>query len=304
MTGYRSRSINVSGKRNVVFNPTAGYRDLPVVVPCGQCVGCRLERSRQWAIRCFHEASLFEENSFVTLTYNDTNLPNDPDKYHPCTGTLVLRDFQLFMKRLRKKFGPGIRFYACGEYGEKFGRPHYHVCLFNFEPPDLRLYKERDNTKTYTSQIMDETWDMGFTLTGSVTFQSAAYVARYILKKINGPVATQHYEMVDPETGQITRRLPEFTTMSRRPGIGKLWYDKFKTDVYDYDFVVLNGKKMRLPRFYDKQYEITDPDDYNRIKRSRIHNAKLHADDQTKSRLQVRETVQLSRLEILPRNLD
>ena len=125
LKGYYSKSRNPNGKRNVVFNPQMGYRDRPVTVPCGQCIGCRLERSRQWAIRCYHEASMYERNSFVTLTYDDESLP--------LGGTLVFRDFQLFMKRLRKQYGAGIRFYACGEYGEKFGRPHYHVCLFNFE---------------------------------------------------------------------------------------------------------------------------------------------------------------------------
>ncbi len=296
MTGYRARSLNVSGKRNVVFNPAHGYVDLPVIIPCGQCVGCRLERSRQWAIRCFHEASLYEDNSFVTLTYNDDNLPEPV--------TLVLRDFQLFMKKLRKKFGAGIRYYACGEYGEKFGRPHYHVCLFNFEPPDLRIFKVRDDVRLYSSDILDEIWGMGFTLTGSVTFQSAAYVARYILKKINGPDATQHYETVDLETGEIFQQKPEFTTMSRRPGIGRKWYEKYKSDIYDHDFVVLKGKKMRPPRYYDLQFEITDPNDYNRIKRDRLNNAKLHVRDQTPARLKVRETVQQARLGLLPRNVE
>ena len=216
----------------------------------------------------------------------------------------MYRDFQLFMKRLRKRFGAGIRLYGCGEYGEKFGRPHYHVCLFNFEPPDKRLHTVRDNNKLYTSEILDSLWGMGFTLTGDVTFQSSAYVARYIMKKINGPTATTHYENVDTETGEIFKRSPEFPMMSRMPGIGKKWYEKYKSDVYPDDFVVIRGKKMRVPRFYDRQYEITDPGDYNRMKGKRLRHAKQYAEDQSPERLKVRETVQSAKTKNLKRDLD
>ena len=139
-------------------------------IPCGQCIGCRIERSRQWAIRCYHEASLHAENSFVTLTYNDTNLP--------ANNCVSVRELQLFMKRLRKRFGAGIRFYGCGEYGDLTGRPHYHICLFNFSPPDLTLYKITNDQRLYSSKSLDTIWGKGYTLTGDVTFQSAAYVAR------------------------------------------------------------------------------------------------------------------------------
>ena len=115
LKGYRSTELTKNGKRKIVFNRNHGFADLPVTVPCGQCIGCRLERSRQWAIRCTHEASLWEKNCFITLTYNDENLPKD--------GSLDVTHFQKFMKRLRKKHGAGIRFYHCGEYGDKFGFP-------------------------------------------------------------------------------------------------------------------------------------------------------------------------------------
>ncbi len=280
----------------MVFNVNEGYVDRPITLPCGQCIGCRLENSRQWAIRCFHEAALHDQNCFVTLTYDDEHLP--------AGGTLVLRDFQLFMKRLRKEYGSGIRFYACGEYGEKFGRPHYHVCLFNFDPPDKKLYKVRDHVQLYSSATMDKIWGMGFTVTGDVTFQSAAYVARYIMKKINGPEATPHYETVDLQTGELFQQKPEFTTMSRRPGIGKNWLKKYQADIYDHDFVVMNGKKMRPPRYYDRQFEITNPEDYKIIKGNRLRSAKDHSDDQTPARLKVRETVQAAQIKQLPRDLE
>lgn len=296
LKGYLARARNLNGRRNVVFNPNQGYQDRPVQLPCGQCIGCRLERSRQWAIRCYHEAKLYDNNAFVTLTYDDEHLPEG--------GTLVLRDFQLFMKRLRKHYGAGIRFYACGEYGDLKGRPHYHACLFNIEILDLKIHKIRKELKFYTSETIDTLWGMGFTLTGDVTFQSAAYVARYIMKKIHGEAATKHYETVDLSTGEIFQQKPEFTTMSRRPGIGNAWYQQFKTDVYPDDFVIMEGKKLSAPRYYDKLYEITDPGDYNRMKGQRVQNAKKHADDQTKDRLTVREKVHLAKAVRLPRTLE
>lgn len=154
-------------------------------VPCGQCLGCRLERSRQWAVRCMHEASLYDRNCFITLTYDDDNLPAD--------RSLHYSHFQLFMKRLRKAHGDGIRFYMCGEYGEKKGRPHYHACLFNFNFDDLTLWQERRGTKLYRSKSLERLWPYGFSTVGGVTFQSAAYVARYIMKKVTGDRAPDHY---------------------------------------------------------------------------------------------------------------
>lgn len=294
LKGYRGR-INANGKSPIVFNPKHGYIDRPVLVPCGQCIGCRLEKSRQWAIRCLHEASLYERNSFVTLTYNDAHLPED--------GSLSLRHLQLFMKRLRRKHGVGIRFYACGEYGDQLGRPHYHICLFNFEPPDKKPFKESNGQTLYTSEDLDSLWGQGYTLTGDVTFKSAAYVARYIMKKVTGPGANKHYETVDPVTGEIHQRKPEFTTQSKRPGLGKEWLNKFKTDVYPDDFIVVNNKKMRPPRFYDKQFEITNADHFLLLKRRRTRAAIKHADNNTPSRLKVRETIQKRKADQLLRKL-
>ena len=154
---YRSpRCLDLkSGKPKIFFKEIQvkawpGYESFEV--PCGQCIGCRLERSRQWAMRCCHEASLYDLNCFITLTYDPEHLPPD--------GSLVLDHFQRFMKRLRKRFGSGIRFFHCGEYGEKFARPHYHACLFNFDFPDKVLYTIRDEIRLYRSAILEELWPL------------------------------------------------------------------------------------------------------------------------------------------------
>lgn len=280
-----------------MFNIRDGYSDLPVTIPCGQCIGCKLEHSRQWAIRCSHEASIYKNNSFITLTYNDQNLP--------ANGSLNPRHFTLFIKKLRKKYSPKtIRYYHCGEYGEKYGRPHYHACLFNHAFTDQRLFKENKNGRLYTSKTLTKLWGLGHASVGSVTFQSAAYVARYILKKITGDQAERHYEYIDPESGEVHIRKPEYTTMSRRPGIGAAWLAKYSSDVYPDDFVVINGSKMRPPKYYDKQYEIEFPSDFRRLSWQRKVSLRTHAANNTPDRLAVREKVQEARLQYLPRNLD
>lgn len=174
--GYRAKRINPkTKKRAIVFKVHDGFVDMPVIVACGRCSGCRLERSRQWAIRCMHESSLHEFNSFITLTYAPKHLPPG--------GTLVLKHWQQFMYRLRKKYGKGIRFFHCGEYGEKLGRPHYHAILFGLDFADKTKWKMRRGYQTWRSKSLEKLWPFGHSEIGSVTFESAAYVARYILKK-------------------------------------------------------------------------------------------------------------------------
>lgn len=209
------------------------------------------------------------------------------------------------MKRLRKRVKPQrVRFYHCGEYGEKYFRPHYHACLFNFDFPDKKLYKMENDLPLYNSEMLAELWPYGFGVIGAVTFQSAAYVARYIMKKINGREAPDHYERFDVQTGEVFQLKPEYTTMSRRPGIGRGWFEKYSSDVYPSDFVVVAGRKMRSPKYYDTQYELLYPSDFEKIRSRRVRRAKTHASDNTPARLKVRETVQQAQLGRLPRNLE
>ena len=239
---------------------------------------------------------MHEDNSFVTLTFNDANLPED--------GSLDILVFQKFMKRLRKRISPiKIRFYACGEYGQDFGRPHYHACIFGYSFPDKKPWKESNGEMLYRSDLLEKAWPFGFSSVGTVTFSSAAYVARYIVKKVTGDPAPLHYEHINPDTGEITQRKPEYTNMSRRPGVGSNWLDKFLSDVYPEDFVVINNKKMKPPKFYDSKYELLSPEEHKKIKRKRKKDGLENEMDNTPARLLVRETVQLSKLKNLPRKL-
>lgn len=302
MEAWRGPVNPATGKLSIVFNKAKaqmGIHAPTLMLPCGQCVGCRLERSRQWAIRCVHEASLYEQNAFITLTYSDEHLPADRSVNH--------RPFQLFMKRLtkytRKEYGHGVRFYMCGEYGENFGRPHFHACLFGHDFEDKTLWKMERDIPLYRSKKLEELWPYGYSTIGGVTFQSAAYVARYIMKKITGEAAANHYEWMDPETGEFHNRKPEYTTMSRRPGIGSRWLEKYRSDVYPDDFVVINGKKMKPPKYYDTQYELVYPTDLEQIKKARKQQGKKREAHNTPARLAVREKVQKARLSQLKRTI-
>lgn len=266
-------------------------------LPCGQCIGCRLERSRQWAVRCLHESQLYDHSVFLTLTYNDNNMSE--------SGSLEYRDFQLFMKRLRKLKG-SVRFYMCGEYGEDNFRPHFHACLFNCFFEDREVYKLLPSgSSLYTSKILESLWPYGFSSIGDVTFESAAYVARYVMKKITGPMAEDHYRRYSSVTGEVFDLVPEFTHMSLKPGIGAAWFAKYRKEVYgnSLDRVVVNGHEQKPPRYYDNllkaatdfQSDMTEFLRYERGLRSR--------DDSTPERLAVREKVARARLAFKVRTL-
>lgn len=266
-----------------------------IKIPCGRCVGCRLERSRQWSVRIMHESQLHAENSFITLTYDDGNVPSD--------YSLRYSDFQKFMKRLRKHTGLPIRYYMCGEYGETFSRPHFHACIFGFRPNDGVEFSKSGDNLIYTSDILSELWPFGFSSFGQLTFESAAYVARYVVKKITGDAAKSHYEVIDDATGEVIQRVPEFAHMSLKPGIGSGWYDKFHTDVFPHDEVVSRGFPCKPPRYYDKLLKRTDPVMYDEIKLQRVLDNYAKWRDNTPERLAIKETVKNAQITYLRRKI-
>lgn len=273
-----------------------GGRSSSVTVPCGQCVGCRLERSRQWAIRCLHESQLYEFNCSITLTYSPFFCPSD--------FSVSVRHFQLFMKRLRKASLFKIRFFHCGEYGRtvvdsetgevSLGRPHYHAILFNCDFIDkVRAGSSPGGLPLYQSDTLDEIWGMGRARIGDVTFESCAYVARYILKKLGN----------DGDFKRLDGRAPEYVTMSRRPGIGAGWFDKFRDDVFPSEEVVVRGRKCRPPRFYDELLRRQNPVGFAELKARRLM-AKRDFWESCKPRLEVKEAVAKSGLSKLKRPLE
>lgn len=311
----------------------------PLKLPCGQCIGCRLDRSREWATRCVHEAQLHEDNCFITLTYNPKNLPPD--------AGLVKKDFQDFMKRLRRsleapysmlnkdlspktyvrgknkgkvKLGrttvKKIKYYMCGEYGDRTNRPHYHAIIFNHNFDDwVYLYTTEKGSDIYTSPNLEKIWGLGFVTIGEVTFESAAYVARYVMKKINGQKAEEinpetglkHYERINSFTGEISEVLPEYATMSRGGrtgrGIAHDWISDYTSDIYPKGFTTIRGMKIKPPRYYDNYLKEVEPDMHDDIKEGRklamIENFK----EGLPERLKQKEKVKQSQFKQLTRSL-
>lgn len=284
--------------RGVSFVDTVDSKKIKL--PCGRCIGCRLERSRQWAMRLVHEKRFHARSSFITLTYAPEHLPK--------SGSLDLKHFQDFMKRLRKHEGENkIRFFHAGEYGEKLGRPHYHAVIFgeDFLEGRTDVQSTPRGDTTWCSPVLASLWPFGIHRVGDVSFESCAYVARYVTKKISGAAAPGHYERVDAETGEIFQLKPEYATMSRRPGIGALHLEKYLKEIYPADEVVCRGHPSKPPKFYDKLLEKFDPVAYAEVKDNRECALALSPmKDRTPKRLRVREAVKLAQMGTLSRRYE
>lgn len=273
---------------------------IPIQLPCGRCLGCRLEKAKGWALRCYHEAQMHDENSFITLTYRDANLPP--------FGSLRKSDFQKFIRSLRQKLYTRkhgfrkIRYYMCGEYGAT-GRAHYHAIIFGYGFPDKTLSNIRNDNRVYRSKLLEDTWLHGTSEIGSVTYKSAGYVARYILKKQNGEQGRDEYSYTDPATGELRELVHPYTQMSLKPGIGESWYHAHKHDLFPHDYAVLpDGRKTPVPAFYRLLLKKEDPDLYEELREQRIEKARQDPNN-TPERLAVREACQNSKAERLLRTL-
>lgn len=264
---------------------------------CGQCIGCRLDRSRAWASRCVHESQCHDENSFVTLTYRDVDLPPFLSLHYP--------HVQLFLKRLRKARGP-FRYFVCGEYGEKYSRPHYHALFFGLNFPDRYYWRMSDSGfRLYRSPELELRWGLGDCEIGDVSFESAAYVARYVMKKELGCEVGLRRSILDVTTGELVERDHEFAHMSLKPGIGSTWLDRYWSDVFPDGRIVMNGHKVDAPKFYARRFKKLsgDTDEYARSMLQRELRARANAADRTVKRLAVREVVDEARVGLLVRKL-
>lgn len=254
-----------------------------VEVPCGQCIGCRARRASDWAARVMHEASLHDFNSFLTLTYGRDCLP--------AGGSLDYRDFQLFMKRLRKRFG-NVRFYMCGEYGPQTMRPHYHACIFGVDFRDDRVPagKSSSGHLFYESEVLDSLWTHGKCTVQDLTKETALYCAKYIISKLTGDAAQVYGDKVPP-----------FARMSLKPGIGARWLEMYRKDVYSYDYVIQDGKEVRTPKYYDRLVKRADTVDMVQLADDREVRAFKSRADNTSERRKVREQCHLEKARVFAR---
>ncbi|WMC01498.1 replication initiator protein [Microvirus D_HF4_340] len=333
-------------------------------LPCGSCIGCRLDTVSHWTTRCMHEAQLHQKNCALTLTYS-----NDPDEiaqlqeqdwarahqdvcttqksksrefstiapkglkgpniarvdnslsktvavpygagtrgrtsmYVPEKEGLSLQDHQNFMKMYRYTVKVPVRYYMCGEYGEKLGRPHFHYVIFGHDFEDKKYFKKSlSGTKLYRSATLETIWTHGYSWIGEVDLSTCAYVAGYVMKKMKGKKAEEHYRRKD-EAGNDYWLRPEFNQMSRNPGIGKTWWDKFHHDVTVDDGVYHKNQKTKAPRYYDKLLERTYPRRFATIKQARKENALKKAGDNTPARLADKEAVAIARQQLKQRQLE
>lgn len=282
-------------------------------IPCGQCIECRLAYSRDWATRMMLEAQYHDSSYFLTLTYDDAHVPlsayGDPETGEAIPSlTLQKKDMQGFIKRLRRRLEydgkPQIRFYGCGEYGSETHRPHYHIVVFGLELDDLELLKKSDmGFPYYRSQLIEECWTYGYSMVCNVSWDTCAYVARYVTKKWTGDYK-EFYEQFNI--------LPEFALMSRKPGIAKQYFDEHKEDIYRFDELYLKmsdgGKTTKPPRYYDRLFDVENPEIMQTIKQARKdksekmdkirqRNTTLSKDEQ----LQARKELMIKRYNMLPR---
>lgn len=231
-----------------------------LLLPCRQCIVCRLERSRLWAVRLLHEAKAHENACFLTLTYDDSHLPENQ--------SLIRSHFTTFMKDLRARCHyyekPKVKAYGVGEYGDRSGRPHYHAILYgpfgcsNSDPDRTPEEPSRSGDSQFSNHHLSAVWPYGRHRYSELTFESAAYVARYVLKKISGTKSEAHYGL----------RIPEFQSPSK--GIGKGHFQAWQGDIYPGDQVVLPGRGSFLPPpYYDRLLEKVDPALYEKVKKKR-----------------------------------
>lgn len=286
MTAWRSRELNANGNRPLVFSKEKGVAGSELKVPCHQCIGCRIEHGSGWSVRIMQEAKFHDVNSFLTMTYDEQHVPKN--------GSINKRDVQLFWKRVRKEFPDTyIRHYSVGEYGEKTGRPHYHAIVFGlgFLQDRKQHSKNSKGDILYSSPTLDRLWSKGACYIGTVTPQSAGYVAGYAFKKINGNRADEHYRRVDPATGETWMLQKEFALMSNRPGIGYQHYERYGEQMFTRGSCIMRGREVPIPKYYDRKLKEVDPVRLEAIKEDRKREALKHKDDQTPSRLDARRAV-------------
>lgn len=276
-------------------------------LPCGQCVGCRKDRAHEWAARILHESQCHDISWFVTLTYDDDHVPRD--------GSLHYSDFQDFMRRLRRYINPRrkrgeirarrkVSFFVAGEYGETTSRPHFHACLFGWSPEDLAYYRKSPSGHTlWRSEILDKLWSHGLCSLGAITFESAAYVASYVCKKAvlsdsSPSKLRERYQRVDCTTGEVFEVEPEFARMSLKPAIGRRWFDRFSSDCLPRDYCVVDGRKIRVPRYYCDLFRARDLPGFAGLEVDRFERSQATASDRTPERLAVRHAVATAKMKL------
>lgn len=299
ITGWQTPA---GGKLTFGDNPPRGA--YPITVPCNGCIGCRLEKARQRTMRCMHEASLHQNNSYITLTYADEHLPENK--------SLDKTAIPKFIKKLRRHIDrkndreqrteaekTKVRTFYCGEYGDRDQRPHYHALLFGWDWTDkVKWGKSKSGYPQMRSAALEKLWGKGHCTVGPVTWETAAYVARYVMKKLTGAQKSP-YMGFNHDTGEVTdARTAEFAAGSLRPGLGKPWLDRYHDEVYPADEILVNGQLVKPPQYYDRKWAELHPAAFETLIRAARDHAR-RPDDETPERLRARELVAHARVNLM-----
>ena len=311
ITSYKCHHVEITPQDKIlkIYEKGTNYNNIPIhdfiEIPCGKCLECKLEYSRMWADRCMLEAKQYKDNCFITLTYDEDNVPVNDLNYK----TLKKDDLQNFLKALRNhvNYKDGkylkkedrdykiIRYYACGEYGEKKKRPHYHAILFNFIPDDLlEVGVNINGQKYYRSDFLEKIWNKGNVIVGNADWNSCAYVSRYVAKK-QGVTNNNIYE--------LTKIQEEFVLMSKKPGIGFKWYEDhnvcYANFTKNYISTINGSKTITHNKYFDKLLDRDDPNKLEEVKSIR----KEFAEERKKIKLSQTSLPYLELLQVTENNL-
>lgn len=328
LPAYMGREINPkTGKRKPVFNPIDGYHDKPIELPCGQCIGCRIDTTSDMAVRIEKEAKSYDKNIFITLTYNEDNMPK--------FGDLVDEHITEFLQKLRDKYvmysyvkikpngkkkhcriakeKDKIRYYCSYEYGGENQRPHYHLIVFNLDFKDKKVHKVSAGIPYYTSKTLEEIWNKGHCIIGEVNYDTAFYVAGYCLEKMkisdktdssNYAKYVTKYMVIDFNTGEILHeKMIEKSRSSRRPGIGYKYYKEYEEEIKNNGNIIVKGKNRRIPRYYETKLEKDDIVFYRQRKKEKMLSITRNSWDNTRERLEVRKNIATAKLSLKKKEL-
>lgn len=224
-----------------ISNRIVFCRDGDLQLPCGKCHECIAKRALEWATRCKHELSMHEENCFLTLTYDDE---------HKVSDVIIFRDFQLFMKRLRKKIKRPVRYIVSSEYGTNFQRPHFHCILFGYSPRDQVYHSTTSKgSRIYRSAELEALWTYGYSSIGQANEATAFYIASYALSSSKHEVQLADGEIIDVQ---------DTMKASKNPAIGLEFFKKY----YLYEIERCRQDKTVLPRYYEKKLSEFDIDNF------------------------------------------
>lgn len=298
----------------IVFSTRAGWGDKLLELPCGSCKGCRADLAQDWALRCTHEAALHthedgsSKNSFITLTFSDEGLEKREAKEGTNKQTLSVRDWQLFAKRLRKEIGP-FRFLMSAEYGEgQLRRPHYHALIFGQDfTEDREIWQRKDGRTYFRSPTLARLWPYGYHDLQQMVPAHVNYVCQYVRKKLGGKMAEKDCERHDIQTGEVVSVIAPFALMSRGgkngEGIGSRWFEQFGADAFPSDYLISEGTKKRVPRYYLTQLAKKDPDAALKVRAKRQKKAQETTREQDRHKRHIaKEVIQEARQRLSHRN--